>query len=327
MTTSQYDCIFSLGYRCSSAGLIKSLGLKLESYPFDWMVSRLPIIEDCIKTEFKYLLDPNHYECVESTTGNYTSLDPSSRQWICNESVCFNKYYESFDLSRITTDSQIELYLPRPITPLFLQNAVGVSPALRIHHPIPTLVPLSGIVPTRDAYGYKCMMNHRNIKRNTNDLEYFIRCVERWKNMITSTSRTLSIYIHPAIFYEEFVSIREDLLKEVRRFHMSFCDIVSTKLQGGLAEEGDTTTHRRDGIYIIPVKTPYDNPTNHCSKYVLEEQPDSETSPGCRICILWTNRDFVDAGEIFMGNCHVETYVVKDYLIQTIKGGIGTESN
>lgn len=292
MTTSHYDCIFSLGYRCSSAGLIKSLGLKLESYPFDWMVSRLPIIEDCIKTEFKYLLDPNHYEYVESTTGNYTSLDPSSRQWICNESVCFNKYYESFDLSRITTDSQIELYLPRPITP------------------------------TRDAYGYKCMMNHRNIKRNTNDLEYFSRCVDRWKNMIAYTSRTLSIYIHPAVFYEEFVSIREDLLKEVRRFHMSFCDIVSTKLQGGLAEEGDTTTHRRDGIYIIPVKTPYDNPTNHCAKYVLEEQPDSETSPGCRICILWTNRDFVDAGEIFMGNCHVETYVVKDYLIQTIKGGM-----
>ena len=167
------------------------------------------------------------------------------------------------------------------------------------------------------------MMNHRNIKRNTNDLEYFSRCVDRWKNMITSTSRTLSIYIHPAVFYEEFVSIREDLLKEVRRFHMSFCDIVSTKLQGGLAEEGDTTTHRRDGIYIIPVKTPYDNPTNHCAKYVLEEQPDSETSPGCRICILWTNRYFVDAGEIFMGNCHVETYVVKDYLIQTIKGGLG----
>jgi hypothetical protein len=33
------------------------------------------------------------------------------------------------------------------MTTLFLQNAVGVSPALRIHHPIPTFVPLSGIVP------------------------------------------------------------------------------------------------------------------------------------------------------------------------------------
>jgi hypothetical protein len=39
--------------------------------------------------------------------------------------------------------------------PLCLQNAVGVSPALRIHHPIPTLVtslhPLSGIVPDGDT--------------------------------------------------------------------------------------------------------------------------------------------------------------------------------
>lgn len=277
--TSHYDCIFSLGYRCSSAGLIKSLGLKRESYPFDWMVSRLPIIEDCIETDFKYLLDPNHYTCIESTTGNYTSLDPSSRQWICNESVCFNQYYESFYLS------QNQWYLPRPITP------------------------------TSDAYGYKCMMNHHNIKRNTNDRDYFGRCVDRWKNMISSSSQTLSLYIHPAVFYEEFISIRDDLLKEFRRFHMSFCDKCNSV-------NTNTTKPRRDGIYIIPVKTPYDNPTDHCAKYVLEEQPDSETSPGCRICILWANRHFVDAGEIFMGNCHVETYVVKDYLIQTIKTGL-----
>ncbi len=42
---------------------------------------------------------------------------------------------------------------------LFLQNAYGVSPALRIHRPIPTfsvsLHPLSGIVPKRrETYSY-----------------------------------------------------------------------------------------------------------------------------------------------------------------------------
>ena len=73
------------------------------------------------------------------------------------------------------------------------------------------------------------------------------------------------------------------------------------------------------GIYIIPVKTPFDYPTNHCAKYVLEEQPDDKSTPGCRICILWANRDFIDAGEIFMGNCHAEIYVIKDYLQKTIQ--------
>jgi hypothetical protein len=74
-----------------------------------------------------------------------------------------------------------------------------------------------------------------------------------------------------------------------------------------------------DGIYIIPVKTPYADPTNQCCKYVLEEQPDDIETPGCRICILWANRELVDAGEIFMGECYVETYVIKDYVLKTIE--------
>lgn len=270
MTSSKYDSVFSLGYRCSSAGFLKSLGIKSESYPFDWMVSRLPIIEHCIQTDFRYLVDPVYYKCIAGSTNNYTSINPSSRQWICNESICYNQYYES-----LPTAPSTQLYLPKPITP------------------------------TYDAYGYKCMMNHRNIKQNPQDKDYFDRCVERWKRMISSSSKTLSLYIHPAVFHSEFVSIREDLINDLRRFH--------TVLSNAIGKE-------HDGIYIIPVKTEYDNPTEHCAKYVLEEQPDDETSaPGCRICVLWANRHFIDAGEIFMGNCHVETYVINDYLMSIIK--------
>ena len=88
-TEEEYDRIVSLGYRCSSAGILKSLGLKSESYPFDWLVSRLPIIEDCIQTEFKYFVNADNYKCKEGVTNNYMSIDAtdsSSRQWICNES-------------------------------------------------------------------------------------------------------------------------------------------------------------------------------------------------------------------------------------------------
>ncbi len=265
MNDAPYDRIISLGYRCSSAGILKSLGFKSESYPFDWLVSRLPIIEHCVQTNFKYFLNVDNYKCTKGVTNNYTSIDTSSRQWICNESICFNEYYESNKHNEV---EHLEYYLPKPISP------------------------------ERDAYGFKLMMNHRNIKTSDADKEYFARCVERWNK---PCKKRLSFYIHPATFYEEFLSIKTGLINELRRFHKSL-----------------STTYHCDGIYIIPVKTPFDYPTNYCAKYVLEEQPDDECAIGCRICILWANRDFIDAGEIFMGNCHVETYVVNDYLQQTI---------
>jgi hypothetical protein len=278
--STPYTKFISLGYRCSSAGILKSLGLKQESLPFDWLVSRLPIIEHCIRTDFREFLNPDNYECIKGATHNYRTLDPSdpaSRQWICDESICFNKHYESISQEEIPN---LKYYLPRPISP------------------------------ERDAYGYKLMMNHRNIKMSNTDEEYFARCVERFKESFDTNAnpktRRLSLYIHPAIFYEEFLSIRTELIAELRRSHRS---IFGTN---------QDHPHKQHGIYIIAVKTPFDSPTNHCAKYVLEEQPDDESTPGCRICILWANRDFIDAGEIFMGNCHVETYVVMDYLQKTV---------
>lgn len=267
MTTDRpYDKIISLGYRCSSAGILKSLGFKTESYPFDWLVSRLPIIEHCIESQFKEFLNPDNYTSTTGVTNNYTSMDPASQQWICNESFCVNEYYETNH--NLPTDS-IKYYLPQPIRP------------------------------ERDAYGHRLLMNHRNIKTSQQDQEYFARCVERWKTL--SSKKTLALYIHPATFYEEFLSIKSELIDELRRSHKSI-----------------STTHPHDGIYIIPVKTPYIDPTNHCCKYVLEEKPDDPATPRCRICILWANRDFIDAGEIFMGNAHTETYVIKDYVYQTV---------
>ncbi len=263
--TNSYEKILSFGYRCSSAGIIKSLGLKTESYPFDWLVSRLPIIEHCIETQFKELLNPNNYKCAIGVTNNYTSTDPTSQQWICNESFCINQYYENNPI----LSEKMKYYLPKPIDPI------------------------------RDAYGHKLIMNHRNIKMSQSDQEYFARCVERWNDI--SIKKTLALYIHPVIFYEEFLSIKLELIEELRRAHKSIY-----------------TKQYHDGIYIIPVKTPYIDPTNHCCKYVLEEQPDDPSTPQCRICILWTNRDFIDAGEVFMGNSYVETYVIKEYLKNTI---------
>jgi hypothetical protein len=61
-----YNHICSLGTQCSSSSLIKELGLKLESYPFDWIFSKPSIVIDCLQTNFARLLDKSNYkQCVE----------------------------------------------------------------------------------------------------------------------------------------------------------------------------------------------------------------------------------------------------------------------
>ena len=267
----KYKFVFSLGYRCSSAGILKTLGLKQESYPFDWMVSRLPIVKHCIETDFAEFLDRTNYAKKHSATYNYPTPDPISRQWICDESIRVNYFYESASPS--IYNSNLELYL---------------VPYLNSDH---------------DAYSHKLMMNHHDITEDK-DHAYYERCVNRWNQMCKSTNNKLSLYIHPAIFKSEYDKSKLDIQEDLRRFHRSI----------GLVNH--------DGIYIIPVKTPYDIPTNHCAKYVLEEMADDDLTPNCRICILWTNSEFIDAGEIFMGKCYVETYVVKEYVQKTAANGL-----
>lgn len=286
-TKTKYTHFVSLGYRCSSAGILKSLGLKQASYPFDWLVSRPPIIEHCIATGFAEFLNPRNYFNKKSTTNNYTTLDPSSSQWVCDEMICVNDYYETaFDTVNL------DFYLARPLTA------------------------------AKDAYAHRLVMNHHDITKQT-DSEYYGRCVERWNQLFRSSvapisyttrnpNQILTLYIHPAIFLECYEQAKYHIREDIRRFHRSLSASVVNAVAGS----------KHDGIYIIPVKTPYEYPTHHCAKYVLEEQEDDPDTPHCRICILWANRDFIDAGEIFMGKSYVETYVVKDYVSQVAQNGL-----
>jgi hypothetical protein len=51
----------SLGPNCHSSGILKYLGYKKESYPFDWILSNLKIINYSIITNFSEFLDRNNY--------------------------------------------------------------------------------------------------------------------------------------------------------------------------------------------------------------------------------------------------------------------------
>lgn len=274
-----YTHIFSVGYRCSSAGILKSLGFKHASYPFDWLVSRLPIIEHCLSTEFVEFLNKNNYTKKQTATHGYATADPESKTWVCDESIQLNNYYET----------------------TFSYDKMDLHMA-------------SHLSPDRDAYSHKLMMNHHDITTDR-DFEYYQRCINRWNQMLeTAEGNALSLYIHPMIFREEFIKSGANIQMDIRRIHRVFRERFRGK-------------SNLDGIYIIPVKTEYKLPTKHCAKYVLEEQPDEEDTPSCRICILWANSGFVDAGEIFMGDCGDETYVIQDYLQKTVANGALLENS
>ena len=84
--------LFSIGHRCTSASMIKQLNLKFESYPFDWVVSKLEVVLDCVETNFEKYLNPACYSDKESETFNITD---GEKRHVCFERIVYNNYYET----------------------------------------------------------------------------------------------------------------------------------------------------------------------------------------------------------------------------------------
>jgi len=270
--------LFSLGYRCTSAGILKHLNIKNESYPFDWLISRLPIIKDCIETDFQHFLNKENYEKKETQTIHYSAINQPFL--ICNENILFNNYYqEKFNNN--------ELMIPEPLkTPI-------------------------------DTYAYYLATNHRNILYET-DYDYFQRCIERFKVLINNPNPKMYLHIHPVISIEEYKTQKEKLLNQFLSFQ---------NYMASLNKETIIT-----GIFFIIVRTNYDYPiTNHISEIIesiyynlpnennINDINDVYLKEKCAIYILYTHKDFIDAGEIFMqDNNELETST----LIKVIKSFI-----
>jgi len=57
--------ICSFGVNCHIASIIKELGWKKASYPFDWIFSDLNMVLDCLQDRFKKFLDRSYMEQIE----------------------------------------------------------------------------------------------------------------------------------------------------------------------------------------------------------------------------------------------------------------------
>ena len=98
--------IFSFGFRCSSAAILKKLGLKTESYPFDWLVSDLSVIQKCFSDNFKEFLNIENYQRKYSNT--YEMAD-SNQGFICDEHLMVNMFYQPENEQNVENTYQYKL--------------------------------------------------------------------------------------------------------------------------------------------------------------------------------------------------------------------------
>ena len=84
--------VIPFGHRCSSTWFIQNLGLKTESYPFDWLVSKLDIVKDCIENKFVHFLNVNNYITQNTEVSN---MIDNEKTHIRNVVAQVNTYYET----------------------------------------------------------------------------------------------------------------------------------------------------------------------------------------------------------------------------------------
>jgi hypothetical protein len=236
----------SFGFRCSSAGILKKLQLKQESYPFDWLISRLPIIMDCIDNKFSQFLKKENY--VERHTNTY-EMSESTNGFICDEYIQMNTYYQ----------------------PKNKWNA-------------------------ENTYQYGLAMNHRQIT-NIEDYDYYTRCVQRFReHIIDSIDPKIYIHITPLITSESYVNNEKNIFNECELFD----DYIFNHVKGEIS-----------GLIFIMVKTEKD--------FFNTELLHTSTQSGTRFYVIYTNRDFIDAGETFMGNYYYEQQFIENTILNLTK--------
>lgn len=54
MSEIKYIC--SLGFNCHASQMLKDNGIKMESYPFDWIMSNLQVVKQSIEDNFSDFL-------------------------------------------------------------------------------------------------------------------------------------------------------------------------------------------------------------------------------------------------------------------------------
>lgn len=229
--------LFSVGHRCTSASLIKEMRHKFETYPFDWVVSKLDVLVHNIETDFEEYLRKDNYLDKQSETFN---LCDGTKTHVCNENVVYNKYYENE-------------YIPDKI-----ENKIG-------------------------TYGMKLALTHHDIRKE-HDYQYFQRCIQRFKKILSLPQQKFYLYVHPIM---GMVDYQENMMYGgLLTYFNAFSDYLKTRTANSV------------GIFFVVVK----NDARKGEVEVLFENEDVV------VHTLFANQNLIDGGAVYSGDFYTEQY-------------------
>ena len=83
--------VVSVGTHCLTAVMLKKIGLKAYSTPFDWIFSSIPMVAHCISDDFAHFLDKRHFSPI-----------PLEKRIDSNTSFCDHQFYlENFGVRSV----------------------------------------------------------------------------------------------------------------------------------------------------------------------------------------------------------------------------------
>lgn len=184
--------MFSFGFRCSSASLLKKIGIKNESYPFDWLISKLSVIQHSIEDDFAQFLDQANYH--RKYTNTYEMAD-SNNHFICDEHLMVNKFYQPPELEDVEntykcylamnhhniTETKDHEYYIRCVSRL---TALLKSPHTKCYVHITPLITKAKYVQEVDNIHMECICFHTFMETQTTNINglVFIMVREEGRN-------------------------------------------------------------------------------------------------------------------------------------------------
>lgn len=282
LSSSPSPTFVSFGYRCSAAGILKKLGLKHESFPFDWMISRLDVVSHAIgDDDFAAFMSAENYVPVHSNTYARTH-DITDQRVVCDEYLQINRVYGRD----------------------FVRRDAGELTS---------------------TYTYRCATNHHNITCSEG-AAYYARCVERWRAMMLAAAcggqpNIIYLHISPVYFVADFREQRTQLFAEIVRVNRALVAktgmdarglvffLVDAACGGGEAAETSASMYELtvDGVDV-------------CS----DDDNDNVYLRMSKIYIVNVNAGFIDAGEIFMGDCAREEEFICGIVREVAAGDVMT---
>lgn len=139
------------------------------------------------------------------------------------------------------------------------------------------------------TYGMQLCMTHHDLRKEV-DLQYFERCVGRFRNMMLSEQRKFYLYAHPIMGFHDYAATFESLTK----YFTFFTDYFKTKTQNSF------------GIYFIIVQ---DEERRGTVEKLFENED-------CVIFTLFANNKLVDGGGVFCGE---DWYTEQYQILKTIE--------